>query len=97
MLEPVDDNSSNSDFHLWPAAVTGFSECGPGHQNPKSLLPISKLHGSYEMYEAGWVTSAIFARYRVRSFDSFSAQAASVDSFLQNVKRTWRAPMAGSS
>ncbi len=36
-------------------------------------------------------------RYPVRSFDSFSAHAASVDSFLQNVKRTWRAPIAASS
>src|SRR5258706_7157669 len=32
-----------------------------------------------------------------RSFANFSAQAARVDSFLQNVKRTWRAPCVGSS
>ena len=41
--------------------------------------------------------SMIVLPYTVRSFDSFSAQAASVDSFLQNVKRTWFAPMDGSS
>ena len=38
--------------------------------------------------------TASFARYQARSFESFSSQEASVDSFLQNVKRTWRAPMA---
>src|ERR1700681_253045 len=32
-----------------------------------------------------------------RSLANFSAQAANVDSFLQNVKRTWRAPCEGSS
>jgi hypothetical protein len=55
------------------------------------------IQWDYAMYEPIWSTTASFARYQVRSFDSFSAQAASVDSFLQNVKRTWRAPMAGSS
>ncbi len=46
--------------------------------------------GCYETRYYG----ALFAG---RSFDSFSAQAASVDSFLQNVKRIWLLPILGSS
>jgi hypothetical protein len=49
------------------------------------------------MYIAKLSMSARFSFCQARSFDNFSAQAANVDSFLQKVKRTWRAPMAGSS